>query len=73
MRAGSQQAACRLHHVARPDEMVAALIIVTLAESPRNGEAGDDTAGRCLGFVRAQDGEAFSGKIARSEPLRLLR
>ena len=67
VRAGSEQTARRFHHVARPDEMVTTLIIVTLAESPRNGEAGDESAGRCLGLVRAQDGEAHLGKIARSD------
>jgi hypothetical protein len=38
--------------------MVTALILVTLAESPRDGEAGDEPPGACLGLMRAQDGEA---------------
>ena len=44
--------------------MITALIIVPLAESPRNGEAGDEGAGCLFGFMRAQDGEALLGKIA---------
>ena len=73
VRAGREQTARRLHHVARPDEMVTTLIIVPLAESPRNGEAGDEGAGRGLGFVRAQDSKAFLGKIARSDFSQLQR
>ena len=52
VRAGREQTARRLHHVARPDEMITALIIVPLAESPRNGEAGDESAG-CLSWIHA--------------------
>ena len=65
VRTSSEQTTRRFHHVARPDEMVTTLIVIPLAESPRYGEAGDERAGRFLGLVGAQDGEAHLGKIAR--------
>src|SRR5664279_479996 len=66
MRSGSQKAACRFHHVARPDEMITAQIIVAFIESPRNAEAGDDTARLSFGLVGPQYGEADPFKGART-------
>ena len=53
--------------------MITTLVLVTLAESPRNREAGDERARCLLGFMRAQDGETFLGQIARSHFSRLRR
>ena len=58
VRADGQQSAGRFHHVARPDQMVATQILITVARSPGDRETGDDSPGRRLGLMRAQDGEA---------------
>jgi hypothetical protein len=56
--ARGQQSARALDQIARPDQVVAAQILVAFVEAPGNGEAGDDAAEEVLGFVRAQNGDA---------------
>jgi hypothetical protein len=45
MRTGGEQPASRLHHVTRPDEVVAALVLVALTGAPGDGEASDEGPG----------------------------
>src|SRR6185437_298189 len=53
--------------------MVSAEIIVALAESPWDGEAGDEPARHGLGLVSAQYGEADIGEVAGIDRLLLRR
>ena len=41
MRPGSQQPARRFHQVARPGQVIAAQVIISLGKTPRDGETGD--------------------------------
>ena len=58
VRACGQQSAGILDQIARPDQVVATEILVALVEAPGNGEAGDDSTEKVLGFVRAKNGHA---------------
>ena len=51
--ADRDEATRRFDEVARPDQVVAAQIVVRLRESPRNREARDDPTFDALGFVDA--------------------
>ena len=64
MRTYCQHAARRFHHIARPDKVVTAQVIVALAESPGDREAGDETTRRRFGFVSTQNSNANPGQIA---------
>ena len=58
IRAAGEERSARLAEVARPDEMVAAEVVVTLAESPGDRQARDDAAGKGRSLVAAQNGGA---------------
>ena len=49
---------CRLHQIARPDQMITAEVIVALRETPGNRQARNDAAGECQRLVREHDGDA---------------
>ena len=63
-----QKCAGRLAEVARPDQMVASEIVVALAESPWNREAGDDAAGERRRLVAVQDGRADAIHVVSARP-----
>ena len=63
IRAAGQKRSARLAEVARPDQMVAAHVVVALAESPRDRKAGDEAAGKVRILVAAQDGRADAIEI----------
>jgi len=42
---GCEQSARRFHQIARPDQMIAAKVVIALAEAPGDGKAGNDGAG----------------------------
>src|SRR5215472_5055877 len=53
--AGGHERAGALHHVARPDQVVAAQLVVALVLTPGNAEAGDHRARIELVLVRQQE------------------
>ena len=53
-----QQSASALDQIARPNEMVAAQVLVAFVEAPGDGEAGDDSTQEIFGFVGAQNRHA---------------
>ena len=56
--AAGQKRSAGLAEVARPDQMVAAEVVVALAEAPGNRQARDDAARERRRLVAAQDGRA---------------
>ena len=68
--AAGQKRSARLAKVARPDQMVAAHVVVALAESPGNRKARDDAARERRRLVAAQDGRADAIEVvAAGAPL----
>ena len=66
MRADGQQSAGRFHHVARPDEMVTTQILSPWLAPQGIERLAMRAAGRGLGLMRTQNGEAGPGKIFRT-------
>ncbi len=71
----SQQCGCGLHHVPRPDEVIAAEIVIGLRGSPRDRRRGDKRAGVGLVLMREDDVVGDASQLAvvgrgRGQPLR---
>ena len=58
VRADCEESARGFHEVARPHHVIAAEIVVSLVEPPRNRQAGDDPAAKRLRLVDAEHGRA---------------
>ena len=67
-----QQAAGILDEIARPDEVIAAEILIALVEAPGNGEAGDDRARHRIGLVGGEHDSAGAVGIDVGAPLRMV-
>jgi len=62
--AGSKQRRCAVDHVAGPDKVIAALIVVTFGLSPGNGERCNEGACERLVLVRQQETVAAVIEVA---------
>ena len=66
---GGQETAGDLYQIARPHQVIAAEIFVSLIKSPGDGEAGDDASDKFLGLVGPQHAGADAVEIVLSRGL----